>query len=78
MSTLAESLGLVPESDLCSMLNIKLATAANRRSLGQMPPHVKIGQAIFYERDELRAWLARNERRPEAPRGPGRPRRTAS
>jgi predicted DNA-binding transcriptional regulator AlpA len=76
MSTeVARGLGLLTREQVCQLFGIESRTEANRRSAGRMPPHIKLGSAIYYARDALEVWMHRNSRTADAPRRPGRPRK---
>ncbi len=61
MSTATElkaQLGLLDETEVCALLNMKLVSLRNQRHRDQGPPWTRIGVRVFYPIDKLRAYIA--------------------
>lgn len=52
-----ESLGLITESELAAALGVQVKTLQNWRSRRIGPAFIRRAKAIFYERDDVIAWM---------------------
>lgn len=50
--------GRLDAQSAASYLGLSYKTLACRRSAGKGPPFIKLGKAIFYQKDDLDSWLA--------------------
>lgn len=52
---------LIPEAEVCQLLDIKKQTLAAWRSRHKGPAWIAVGRRIFYPRVKFEAWLRSNE-----------------
>lgn len=55
---LKNTLGLIEETEVASLLEMTLPSLRNQRARNQGPPFVRMGRKVFYPLDKLRAYLA--------------------
>lgn len=67
--------GFVTEAEYARQRGVSLRTCQRDRALRRAPPHVILGNRVFYRIDAVRAWLNAQER--DAARG-ARSRRTGN
>jgi predicted DNA-binding transcriptional regulator AlpA len=58
--SLLEKLGLMHESDVCTLCNVRSETLWSWRKDNKGPAYVKIGREICYRVDDLMNWIASN------------------
>jgi hypothetical protein len=58
---------MISEADLAAQLQQQTTTLAAWRVSGRGPAYVKIGRKVFYTRNDVSAWLARQRREPRPP-----------
>lgn len=68
--TLNNQLGLVSESEVCELRNMKLGSLRNERARAKGPPFVKLGRSVKYPLAGLKAYIAANTIDPEKSRAP--------
>lgn len=56
---LRDKVGLILPQELAAALNATEQTLASWRSTNQGPDFVKLGKAVFYRLDDIRAWVNR-------------------
>ncbi len=55
---------LIPSAETARLLNLKEQTLSSWRCQGRGPKYCRIGRAIFYRREDIRAWLGQQLRSP--------------
>ena len=67
--------GYVSEAEYARQRDVSVRTCQRDRALRQAPPHVILGNRVFYRVDAVRDWLLERERkadrRPTTPRSKG-------
>ena len=61
---------LLTETQVAGMLNLQVATLRRWRWMGQGPRFIKIGAAVRYDPQELKAYLANQVRNSTSDPGP--------
>lgn len=56
---LRRDLGILSERDLCALLEVKTTTLRAWRADASGPMFTRLGQQIFYRRDDVQAWIAK-------------------
>lgn len=62
------SVQLLPEKKVAQMLSLSVQTLRNDRAKRQGLPYVKLGAAVRYRVDDVEAYVAARQIRPEAQR----------
>ncbi len=57
--------GYITEAEYAHQRGVSLRTCQRDRALRQAPPHVILGNRVFYRVDAVRRWLESQERSPE-------------
>jgi predicted DNA-binding transcriptional regulator AlpA len=65
ITRLLEELDLVPADLFAKALGVAEQTLAGWRSGATGPDFVKLGKGVFYRREDIKAWIARNIVSPE-------------
>ncbi len=51
--------GMMPEVEVALELRVSVRTVIRWRVSGVGPPYVRLGKRVFYKRQDVAAWLAR-------------------
>ncbi len=54
--------GYIPEVEYARQRGVSVRTCQRDRALRQAPPHVILGNRVFYRVDAIRTWLEARER----------------
>lgn len=55
-----ESLDLLTEEEFASALGVTTNTLMTWRSRREGPEYTKLGKTVFYRREDVRTWIAKN------------------
>jgi hypothetical protein len=56
--------GFIRKTDLARQLNRSVRTLQRLAARRSGPPRIKVGRLIFFRSDSVRAWLAKQEKKP--------------
>ena len=59
--------GYIPEPEYARQRKVSVRTCQRDRALRRAPPHVMVGNSVYYRVDAVRRWLLERERAASTP-----------